>query len=243
MIMNNLTSQECTHDNDVYKKFLLLASDGKVNSLNTQMIYPADEGIIGKYSKADYIIIKETPEYYQNKSLKFIESLPNSRKQWVWNIIDNGAEKEKVIYRDEDPESGFLLVIDYGMSAEQKESLHILAIVERKDLLSLRDCGARELPLLRKIRDASLKVIPEKFGVPVENLRLHFHYHPSFYHLHIHVTHSNMEGHSLRAERSVLLESVIQNIEFVPDYYQKATLEFCLRTMDPMYKFLYPKKD
>ena len=99
-------------------------------------------------------------------------------------------------------------------------------IVNRKDLLTLRDLGTNELTLLKNIRKVSSEIIPQKFNVPLKYLRMHFHYHPSFYHLHIHVTHSNMDGHSFRAERSHMLSTVIQNIELVPDYYKKATLEF-----------------
>ena len=121
-IMNGLYSQNQTHDNDIYKKFELVPSDPNVNQLNNQTIYPADAGIIGKYSKADYVIFCETPEFFKEKSSKFIESIPESKKQWVYNILYHGYEAEKVVYQDPDPNNGFMLVVDYGMSAEQPES-------------------------------------------------------------------------------------------------------------------------
>lgn len=82
-----------------------------------------------------------------------MESLPIAKKQWVWNIVDLGYEAEKTIYRNDDPETGFVIVTDYGMSSDNVDSLHLLAITKRKDLLSMRDLGAKELPLLRNIRD------------------------------------------------------------------------------------------
>ena len=171
-IMTNLSEQKKTHDNDIYKKFEFLPSQASgVNFIHSQTIFPADEGVIGKYSKADYFIIKETPELYEKKLKKFITDVPVSKKQWVYNILDHDYEKDKVIYRDNDPQTGFIFVIDYGMNAEQKDSLHILAIVNRKDLLSMRDLAANELPLLKKIRQATYDVIPEMFKLPKEHLR------------------------------------------------------------------------
>jgi m7GpppX diphosphatase len=69
-------------------------------------------------------------------------------------------------------------------------------------------------------------------------MRTHFHYHPSFYHLHVHVTHSNQESPSLKVERSHMLDAVIENIGMVEDYYQKVTLEFALRDGEPLYKHI-----
>ena len=40
----------------------------------------------------------------------------------------------------------------------------------------------------------------------------------------------------ISVERAHLLSTVIQNIELMPDYYQKATLLFAVAENDPLYK-------
>jgi len=124
------------------------------------------------------------------------------------------------------------------MNNEEKETLHLLVIVNNRNLRSLRDLTQEDLPMLENIRDESYKVCKEKFDINREYVRLHFHYHPQFYHLHIHVTHSNIEEASLRVERSHLLQTVMQNIKLVPDYYQKVDIEFSIRNGEPLWDYI-----
>jgi len=133
-IVNTVLETTKTHDNDIYKKFNFLFQSSNTNTVRSQIIYPATEELIKKYSKSDFMIVNETPEFYAKYSQKYIESLNVAKKQWVYNILFNGAEKENVIYQDEDLQTGYILVKDYGMNDNNKDSLHLLAIVNRKDL-------------------------------------------------------------------------------------------------------------
>jgi len=84
---------------------------------------------------------------------------------------------------------------------------------------------AEHLPLLKSIRDNSLNSIEEKLNVSRTLIKVLFHYHPTFYHLHIHFAHVEMTlkmgGYCCRG---VLLEDVITNIEMDSNYYQKVTM-------------------
>jgi hypothetical protein len=66
-------------------------------------------------------------------------------------------------------------------------------------------------------------------------LRLFFHYFPTFWRAHLHVAHVRclVPGGGLNAGRAVLLEDVITNLELVPDYYHRVTLVSAVRVGTP----------
>jgi m7GpppX diphosphatase len=53
--------------------------------------------------------VHETPEMYQNLVLPFIHSLPLSRLQWVYNILDKKKEVDRLFFDDPDPQNGFMM--------------------------------------------------------------------------------------------------------------------------------------
>ena len=104
----------------------------------------------------DFFIIKrEFSISYLNK-LKvirpFIEAERLTSIKWIYNIIDKKAEGESIIFEDPDPKLGFVLLPDYGFKGDKEEELHIIAIVNRKDLGSLRDLKGEHIELLENIR-------------------------------------------------------------------------------------------
>lgn len=54
----------------------------------------------------------ETPEVYKKLTLPYIESLPSSQIQWVFNILDGKAEGERIVFENPDDFSGFVLLPD-----------------------------------------------------------------------------------------------------------------------------------
>jgi len=67
---------------------------------------------ISKYSRQDRRMITETAEIYKNAVLPWIESQPKSRLLWVHNILQGIKEKESVLFRDDDPDTGFIVLPD-----------------------------------------------------------------------------------------------------------------------------------
>ena len=70
---------------------------------------------------------------------------------WVYNILEHKKESERIVYEDLDPETGFVLLPDFKWSCKQIEDLYLLAIVQRRNLKSIRDLNHRHLPLLEKL--------------------------------------------------------------------------------------------
>lgn len=82
----------------------------------------------------------------------FIETERLTSIQWIYNILDKKAEVESIIFEDYDPRLGFVMVPDYAFKGDKEEELHIIALVTRRDLGSLRDVGVEHIELLENIR-------------------------------------------------------------------------------------------
>ena len=106
------------------------------------------------------------------------------RLNWVFNIIEGRAEQEDVILRDHGPpgeEEGFLLTPDLNWDRKTLANLHLLALVERRDVWSLRDLKKKHITWLKhmreKVLDATVKLYPT---LEVDMLKLYIHcvFHP-----------------------------------------------------------------
>lgn len=153
--------------------------------------------------------------------------------QWVYNILDHKKESDRIIFEDPDKDIGFVLLPDLKWDGKTLETLYAVAIVHRMNLKSIRSLNADHLPLLQNIRDKGVAAIKRLYGLERSQLRIYFHYQPSFYHLHVHFTYLKYDAPGIFCEKSHLLDTVIDNIELMSDYYTKATLSFVIRATDP----------
>lgn len=191
------------------------------------MIYPATEKHIEKYSICQKYLIAETPDLYETVTLPYITSSQFSL-DWVYNIIEHKQETERIVFEDTDPETGFILLPDLKWDGRNVENLYLLGIVRKRDIKSLRDLNASHLPLLRNLRESAKQAIQKQYGLNPFQLRMYFHYQPSFYHLHVHINPIRNDAPGIWCEKSHMLDTVINNLELLPDYYQRATIPFVL---------------
>lgn len=83
-----------------------ISADMKIN-----VIRPATPAHISKYERQEKILVRETPEMYARLVRPWIEGQPAARINWVYNILEGKKEKENVLYRDEDPVTGFVVSV------------------------------------------------------------------------------------------------------------------------------------
>lgn len=141
------------------------------------------------------------------------------------DILEGRAEVDRVLFNDPDPEIGFQLA--YCMKwPGTKETLYCNTFVMDSSILSIRSLRAKHLPLLKYMKNKSIQVIQDKYGLGEENLRIYVHYQPSFYWFHLHIVNVNYFPLSMDVERAILLEDIIQNLEMSDTYYQNKTLLF-----------------
>ncbi|KAF9960913.1 hypothetical protein BGZ65_011535 [Modicella reniformis] len=231
-----------TGSNDIYFWWNATLTPGQTHDpdMKLSMIFPATEAHILKYSRQQRKMITESAEIYKNSVLPWIEAQPTSRIQWVHNILNGLKETENVFFRDDDPDIGFIVLPDSKWDRRTLPSLYLLAIAQRADVRSLRDLKTVHLPMLKNIRAKVLAMVPQKFpGVAEDEVRLFVHYHPSYYHFHVHITYVTAQVPGSTVGQSHLLDTIIDNIENIdPEYYSKASLRFALGANHPLYALI-----
>ncbi|KAG4429903.1 hypothetical protein IFR05_014609 [Cadophora sp. M221] len=162
--------------NDVYFWYLATSTPYSSSTLNTtgfttsnepaeefadlkiNLIYPCTEQHIKKYSKQSVRMVVETPEIYKSSVKPYmLAKREQGRLNWVYNIIDGKTEVEDVIFRTpkgRDGDEGFLLLPDLNWDRKTVEGLHLLGLVERRDIWTLRDLRKRHVPWLRRMGES-----------------------------------------------------------------------------------------
>jgi m7GpppX diphosphatase len=189
----------------------------------TKAEYPIEVSIIDQATPKDiakyfpttkFELITERYSDYQRLTQPFAEK---SDKTWIYNILDGKAEQERILF--DDPEFILLPNGNWSGKVEEADQLHCLAIVKQRDILSLRDLTDEHYNLLDSILENSFKTIEAKYGIAKSRLRAYVHYHPTFWHLHIHFKLvDNISPHEFDRIHSVF--SILQNIQIQPHYYQ-----------------------
>lgn len=144
------------------------------------------------------------------------------RLNWVFNIVEGRTEVEDVIYRTPFDaaslnEEGFLLLPDLNWDRQTLDALHLLGLVERRDIWSLRDLKKKHIPWLNHMKEkfieATTKVYP---SIEADQLKLYVHYQPTYYHFHIHIVHVQLEAGATQATgKAVGLDSIISQLEMM----------------------------
>ena len=234
-VCTEATRLESVFDNDVYHKFVA-DLDPDLTRINAQIIYPATERHVAKYRKQRFHVLAETPELYRAVVEPYIASIPPSRIEWVYNMLAKEKEADRMLTEDPDAQVGFVLHPDLKWDQVNMDGLYCLAIVHRRDLRSLRDLRSEHVPLLENVRDKGAAAIQQHFGVARNRLRIFLHYHPSYYHLHVHFVHveNTAPGAGLMAGKAHLLDDVVANLALASDYYAKRTLHAVLGENDPL---------
>lgn len=217
--------------NDIYGNYVCYPSTEN-NGLNVTVIHPATPKHIEKFNRRSLHIVDETQEIYEQITLPYIQSSSFSL-DWIQNILDGKAEQENVIYTDKDKDAGFVIVKDLKWD-EELETLKLIAL-PFKNIRSIRELDASHLPLLKNIKNNGAAAISKKYNIPVSQLRMYFHYQPSYYYLHVHIAYLMFEAPGIRVEKAHLLSTVIRNLELMSDYYKKAVLPCTVAEGNPLY--------
>ncbi|CAD8126717.1 unnamed protein product [Paramecium sonneborni] len=199
--------------NDIYTKYTFQ----QLNEIDCELISPANQVHIDKYSKSDQIIIEETYEMFLKQQ---IIQMP---LDWVYNILEKKKEVENIVFENKN----FLILKDYVfVNSKNLEDLHLLALPFQRDIKSLRDLNQDHLQMLEDIYNEGLRIINEEYKLDQKYVKVFVHYLPSFYHFHVHFTHSSQIGQSFR---DIPLSSIIQNIKLKSNYYQIVALQYVTR--------------
>jgi len=133
--------------------------------LKLNLIYPCTEQHVRKYSAQRVRLVTETPEIYGQYIRPYIiRQREAGRLDWIFNILEGRTEQEDVIVRSNwgTPE-GFLMLPDLNWDRKTVEGMHLLALVERRDIWSVRDLRKKHVPWLRAVRDQVIEAATSIF--------------------------------------------------------------------------------
>ncbi|OJJ57874.1 hypothetical protein ASPSYDRAFT_58462 [Aspergillus sydowii CBS 593.65] len=211
-------------DNDIYRWYLAssgIDADGHPShDLKLNLIWPCTEQHVKKYSDQVLRMVTETPEIYSDYVRPYMQAKrEEGRLNWMFNILEGRTEQEDVILRDDGhgPEDAFLMLPDLNWDRKTLGSLHLLALVQRRDIWSLRDLKKKHVPWLKYLRQRVLEVTVRMYpGLEEDQLKLYVHYQPTYYHFHIHLVNVMLEAGSTQATGKAFgLENLISQLETI----------------------------
>ncbi|KAI8723636.1 hypothetical protein NCS52_00220000 [Fusarium sp. LHS14.1] len=186
--------------------------------LKINLIYPCTQTHVDKYTKQTVRFVNETPEIYRDHVRPYMErKRGEGRLNWVFNIIEGRKEAEDVIYRTKLGEAGdlgFLMLPDLNWDRKTLDALHLLVLVERRDIWSLRDLHKKHIPWLKDMKERLLAATVATYpSIESDQLKMYVHYQPTYYHFHIHVVHVALEAGATQATgKAVGLDSIIETL-------------------------------
>lgn len=201
------------------------------------LIWPATPIHIKKYEQQNFHLVRETPEMYKRIVQPYIEEMCNNgRLKWVNNILYEGAESERVVYKDfseENKDDGFLILPDMKWDGMNLDSLYLVAIVYRTDIKTIRDLRHCDRQWLINLNNKIRSIVPGcyNYAVHPDELRILIHYQPSYYHFHIHIVNIKHPGlgNSIAAGKAILLEDIIEMLNYLgPEGYMNKTITYAI---------------
>lgn len=182
------------------------------------IIYPALKEDIQKYTLTEK---RRVSESYNDYITHVYPQVIKQDLTWVQNIFNGISEQENIMYKDDT----FTLIPDMKWDRKNMKDLHCLAIARDSNLRSIRSLTAEHLPLLTLLYENTIREIKAKYNVDENQLRVYFHYPPSFWHLHIHFDLISSSSKNALSEFAHPFFTVLRNIELVTNYYQRITID------------------
>ena len=218
-------------ENDIYRWYL--ANSLPDNSLDQptppdlkiNLIYPCTDKHIKKYSSQQSRSVTETPEIYRKYMRPYMnKSREEGRLNWVFNIIERRSEQENVLYRSEEAEKkdDYLLLPDLNWDRKNISALHLLALVERRDIWSVRDLKKKHVRWLRNLRSTLASTVSKLYeGIEGDMLKFYIHYQPTYYHFHVHIVNVNLDPTATQAiGKALSLDNVISQLDTMADDHE-----------------------
>ncbi|KAL6934144.1 hypothetical protein ACO0OL_002681 [Hanseniaspora opuntiae] len=232
-----------TKDNDCYhwgEGSLKIKDDVSPYKLN--LIYPASDKHLSKYDyKNRNFQVIETPELYRNVVKPYIDhNIKEGSIQWVYNIIQGKTEQDSIRFDEPD----FLVLPDMKWTDETDlKNMYLLLLFKDYKFTSIREfCTEEHLTMLKNVKTFVEKKILAKYGnTSIDKVKMYFHYQPSYYQLHLHIVHADNEVNyksMLLGKDCHFLDTVINNMEMMIDYYQKCNMVYYLTDTSELYKRL-----
>ena len=204
------------NNNDFYK----INENGVLN-----LYYPASNEIIDMYKNKTKIVY-ETLIKYETKIEPYIDSILTENTKWINKILNHKTEVDKILYKNKN----FIIIKNIGWESNNDFYLLVIPYEPIKNIRHLRE---NHRILLNSMKKKGLDVA-KRYNYEESDLYFFFHYHPSCYHLHLHICLINHKSLKFTIYRHVLLEDVLNNL----NTHWKKIMKFEINISNPIYKLL-----
>lgn len=236
LINNQLINNQQSLSNDYISELINGIEKSSNKSLefhgtNLYLKFPVSLDLI-EWLKADIIIFEETKENYQMVSLPYINSIVEKNTRWIKELIFNKSEESKVLVRT----NSYVICKDLHWKGKNASQFYILGF-PIKPIKTIRELISDDIYLLEEMKQNSIQ-IAESYGIPKENINMYFHYHPSYYQLHLHVCINKHPCYNTTNLRHYSLDLIIEKLKIDSNHWKNTTLKFELLTGTKLYNLL-----
>lgn len=88
-------------ENDIFRKFHIKCGVDSENLSDIEIIFPADEFVIEKYTGIDFVNIVETPDMYNRLKKNYIDLIDPKANQWIDNLFQESSSEKKIFINEE----------------------------------------------------------------------------------------------------------------------------------------------
>ena len=185
-----------------------------------------------EWLKSSNDIIIETVEMYNKISLPYINSILDKNTKWINDLLFNKTEEDRIIFRN----NNFVITKDIIWKDDNLSNFYILAI-PIKSIKTIRDLSKDDIELLINMKNKVNEIL-RNYNINNDNIIMFFHYHPSYYQLHMHICNRNSIIDDNEIYRHFYIDEIISKLSNDSDYWKNTTLKFELMSNSKLYKLL-----
>jgi hypothetical protein len=165
-------------------------------------------------------IIHETCQFFTSSKYQMYVESEIQKKQWIYKIIAGEKEQDQILFKSEN----FVVLPDL----ETKNEIGIInwiIIFNDFNLKSLRDLTHKNLKMLTDVKKCIQDMLPDEF----QEAMMYFHYPPSVWQLHLHVSAPcNILRTTNSMQKVYFLQDVMSGLYLQSDFYKLTTLTYIL---------------
>ena len=154
-----------------------------------------------------------TPEEYYDPDFQTLLAENRRQNRWIFDLIDTPNCPGEKIYHDA---HAWLLARDVHRGVDNR----YLVVFKDKELYSIRELRSRHIDTLKDIVAFLAKWLPEQEPVHHKKYSMYFHYMPSVFQLHMHVSMRK----SLESFRAHHMHHVLRNLASHDAWYKDALI-------------------
>jgi hypothetical protein len=200
----------------------------EIKNTNFYLKYPVSIDLIN-WLKASLVIMEETSLTYQTISTPYIDSIYEKNVKWIFNILNGLTEQNRIMFKNDN----FIICKDILWTDNDPYML----CIPFKKIKTIRELTSDDIVLLEEMRDNILN-ITNNLNIKKNQLYMFFHYHPSYYQLHLHICNINNILLETKIMRYYHLDDIIDKLKMDTNYWKNAILKFELLTNTKLYNLL-----